>query len=136
MTSDLERARETAAIIADVLGLTTTIDPLLRERCFGDLEGHPLAELTSDLSGIDGHVLKNPDASPRGGESFREVVERAGLFLKRLGDERPGRRILVVSHGGTIRALRASFDRHPSRESRGTGWITAACGRFGAGPIN
>ena len=52
--------------------------------------------------------MVNPEASAVDGESFREVVARAQLFVKRMIDERPGQRVLAVSHGGTIRALRAS----------------------------
>jgi probable phosphoglycerate mutase len=136
VSSDLDRARETAGIIAEILGLNATIDPLIRERCFGDLEGRPLSELTSEFSGIERNVMVDPDARPSGGESFREVVERSGLFLKRLSDERPGRRMLVVSHGGTIRALRASFDEMPLE---GISWYAVdncSVWPLRAGPVN
>jgi broad specificity phosphatase PhoE len=113
VASDLDRAQETAAIIGAVLGLESTTDPLLRERGFGVLEGHPLAELTPSITGIDHRVMVNPDASAPEGESFREVVARVQLFVKRLLDERPEQRVLVVSHGGTIRALRASVTGEP-----------------------
>lgn len=113
VTSDLDRARETAEIIGKVLGVEPTNDTVLRERGFGELEGRPLSELSPSLTGIEGSVIVNPDASPRGGESFREVVGRASLFLKQLRDEQPGRRVLVVTHGGTIRALRASIEDEP-----------------------
>jgi broad specificity phosphatase PhoE len=113
VASDLDRAQETAAIIGAVLGLESTTDPLLRERGFGALEGHPLAELTPSITGIDHRVMVNPDASAPEGESFRDVVARAQLFVKRLLDERPEQRVLVVSHGGTIRALRASVTGEP-----------------------
>jgi broad specificity phosphatase PhoE len=108
VTSDLDRARETAEIVGSVLGLVASTDPLLRERGFGVLEGHPLSELTPSITGIDHRVMVNPEASAVDGESFREVVARAQLFVKRMIDERPGQRVLTVSHGGTIRALRAS----------------------------
>jgi probable phosphoglycerate mutase len=108
IASDLDRARETAEIIGSILGLEPTTDVLLRERGFGVLEGHPLSELTPSVTGIEHRVMVNPDAAPQGGESFREVVTRAHIFLTRLFDERPHERVLVVSHGGTIRALLAS----------------------------
>lgn len=113
IASDLVRARETAEIMGSVLGLRVTTDPLLRERSFGVLEGHPLGELTPSMSGIEHRVMVNPEARADGGESFREVVARAQLFVKRLLDERPGERMLVVTHGGTIRALRASTSAQP-----------------------
>lgn len=113
VASDLDRARETAEIIGSVLGLDATTDPLLRERGFGSLEGHPLSELTPSITGIEQRVMINPDASAPDGETFRDVVARAQLFVKRLLDERPQQRVLVVSHGGTIRALRASVTGDP-----------------------
>ena len=103
-SSDLDRATETAAIIGAAIGLTPEIDTLLRERSFGTFEGGPLERLTSDVTGIDDDVLVDPDARPLGGESFRDVVVRAGLFIER---ESSSNRLLVVTHGGTIRALRA-----------------------------
>jgi len=106
-TSDLVRARQTATIISDALHLSLEIDPLLRERSFGMFEGGPLSNLTADVTGIAKGVVENPDARPAGGESFRDVVRRAAFFLERVGDEPSSSELLIVTHGGTIRALRA-----------------------------
>ena len=113
VSSDLARARETAAIIADALTLTTSTDPLLRERCFGTLEGGPLAKLTSDLTGVADGVVIDPDARPLGGESFRDVVRRAELFVEKVSGEVSDGPLLVVTHGGMIRALRAHCSGAP-----------------------
>ena len=45
-------------------------------------------------------------ARPPGGESLAQVCERVYLFLNTLFRDRPGQRILVVTHGGTLRAFR------------------------------
>lgn len=113
VSSDLERARATAAILGDTLKLTTATEPLLRERCFGALEGGPLAGLTSDVTGIADGVVVDPDARPAGGESFRDVVRRAELFIERAHAEWPDGPLLVVTHGGMIRALRAYCAQAP-----------------------
>jgi broad specificity phosphatase PhoE len=113
ITSDLARAYETASIIGDVLNLAPVADSLLRERCFGVLEGEPSEMLDSASSGIIDDVLVDPDARPSGGESFRDVVTRAGIFLDALRDSLGSARVLVVTHGGTIRALRAYVDGPP-----------------------
>lgn len=131
ITSDLDRARETADIIGSVLGLSATTEPLLRERGFGSLEGQPLSELTPAITGIDQRVMVNPDASAPEGETFRDVVARAQLFVKRLLDERPEQRVLVVSHGGTIRALRASVTGEPIE---GSAWY--AVGNCSVWPLD
>jgi probable phosphoglycerate mutase len=113
VSSDLARARETAAILSDGLALGVATDPLLRERCFGGFEGGPLANLTSDVTGIADGLVVDPDARPAGGESFRDVVRRAELFVERASLEWPDRPLLVVTHGGMIRALRAYCARAP-----------------------
>lgn len=106
VTSDLTRARETAAIVDDALGLEVAIAPALRERSFGIFEGRPLSELPSSASGIhDGRVVDS-SARPEGGESLDELYERCAKFIDSLrsaGNDR----LLLVTHGGTIRALRA-----------------------------
>lgn len=112
-SSDLDRAAETASIIGARLGLSPESDALLRERCFGTLEGGPFESLTGDVTGVVDHVLVNPDARPPSGESFRDVVARAGLFIERVKVLWPSQRLLVVTHGGTIRALRAYSLRTP-----------------------
>lgn len=113
VTSDLARARETADIIADTLGVPVVTDPLLRERCFGVLEGGPLADVTATYSGIEGGRLIDPDARPADGESFRDVVARARRFVSEVASRWPDRRLLVVTHGGMVRALRAYCDDVP-----------------------
>ncbi|HTT60138.1 MAG TPA: histidine phosphatase family protein [Acidimicrobiales bacterium] len=110
ITSDLRRARQTAEIIAATLDLSVSEDPRLRERCFGSLQGQPLRLLDPKASGIVDGVLVDPDARPVGGESFRDVVTRVGSFLAEVRDA-PG--LLVVTHGGAIRALHAYVDDTP-----------------------
>lgn len=120
VASDLDRTRETAVVIGEVLGLTPYLDPLLRERSFGEYEGRPTDDLSSDLTGIEDSVYVNPDARPPGGESFRDVVERAQRFLQRADEEWAGSRLLVVTHGGMVQALRAATSRRPLE---GTLWF-------------
>jgi probable phosphoglycerate mutase len=106
VTSDLTRARETAAIVDDALGLEVAVAPALRERSYGVYEGRPLSELPSSASGVhDGRVVDS-SARPEGGESLDDLYERCAKFIDALraaGNDR----LLLVTHGGTIRALRA-----------------------------
>ena len=113
VASDLSRARETATIIAEVLTLDVEYEPLLRERNFGVLEGAPHRDLTGDLTGIVDDVVVDPDARPPGGESFRDVVERARRFVDATRFRYPDSKVLVVTHGGMIRALRAYYEGAP-----------------------
>jgi broad specificity phosphatase PhoE len=106
-SSDLYRARRTAAFIADRSGCNVRTDKRLRERCFGLAEGVPSTELPSAVTGIqDGYVVDEYARAP-GGESLRDVYLRCSAFLHYLV-ERPGDGdVIVVAHGGSIRMLRA-----------------------------
>jgi broad specificity phosphatase PhoE len=106
VTSDLTRARETAAIVDDALGLEVAIAPALRERSYGVYEGRPVSELPSSMTGIEDGRVVDPSARPEGGESLDDLYGRCAKFvdsLRRAGNER----LLLVTHGGTIRAIRA-----------------------------
>jgi probable phosphoglycerate mutase len=106
-SSDLERARQTAACLGSVLDFPVTYDRALRERCFGVNEGGPLRSLDAAVSGISGDRVVDASARPEGGESLDEVYERVGTFVVGLECEDHGGDVIVVSHGGAIRALRA-----------------------------
>ncbi len=106
-SSDLERARETAAIIAGVLRVPLHLDPALRERCFGDAEGHPLSELGTAASGIEGDRVVDAEARPPAGESLSELYERVQAFVTGLEVRVPDGDVLVVAHGGVIRVAEA-----------------------------
>lgn len=113
VTSDLARARATAEVVCARLGLEALVDPLVRERSFGYLEGGPLAGVRPAESGIaDGRVV-DPDARPAGGESFRDVVVRARRFLEKAELVWAERHLLVVTHGGFVRAARAVQEASP-----------------------
>jgi broad specificity phosphatase PhoE len=47
------------------------------------------------------------EEKPPGGESFADVVARVGPVLERLADAHPGEDVVVVAHGGSIRAALA-----------------------------
>lgn len=120
-SSDLTRAIETAEIIAVALGLEVVTSDALRERNFGDAEGQSVAELDQQLTGITAHRIDNPHAHPRGGESMADVYQRTSEFITRLARERNGQRLLLVTHGGAIRTIRAFASATPLE---GLAWDT------------
>ncbi len=105
MSSDLARARETAEIVAETLGLSeercaAVIDAGLRERRFGIFEGLTPAECEVQYR-VEWRAWKEQLTPPAGGEAteavfarFDRAIENAG----RIGDEVGP--VLVVSHGG------------------------------------
>lgn len=50
-------------------------------------------------------------ARPPGGESLADVAQRVYLFLNMLFRDRAGKRVLLVTHGGTLRVLRFLLER-------------------------
>ncbi|HEY3843027.1 MAG TPA: histidine phosphatase family protein [Acidimicrobiales bacterium] len=106
-SSDLERAEATAAIIGRALGVPCHQDAALRERSFGTFEGYPLSSLDPAWTGIAGDRVVDADARPPRGESLADVYERVSTFVEGCLVPSPAGDVLVVSHGGAIRALRA-----------------------------
>ncbi len=101
-TSDLERARETGAIIAAALGLAAPrTDPELRERQFGVFEGLTRDECASQHPEHWAAWLAQT-SSPPGGEPRADAVIRMGRALERIAAREEGP-ALVVSHGGVMR---------------------------------
>jgi probable phosphoglycerate mutase len=102
-SSDLERARRTAEIIATSLGLEVGIDPRLAERDAGEWEG-----LTRDdiEAGWPGWLAEH--RRPPGFEPDDSVAARGMAVLTELA--RGEGRILVVSHSGVIRAVERALE--------------------------
>jgi broad specificity phosphatase PhoE len=69
-------------------------------------------------------------ARPPGGESLADVVGRVRQFLDMVNRDHAGERILVVTHGGTIRCLRFALERWNYRQAEKwpPGQAPANCG--------
>jgi broad specificity phosphatase PhoE len=97
-SSDLARALETARAVAEPRGLHVETVPDLRERDFGSWEGL-----------LDVEILERfPQArtGPWGdGETPEELAERVLSALRQIAERHPGGTVLVVSHGGPLRAV-------------------------------
>lgn len=96
VASDLERAKETAEIIGAKLGLPIShFDARLREMNGGQIEG-----TTEDERLVKwGAGWRSLDL---GMETRESIAERATAALQDIVRDYPGKRVLVVSHGGLI----------------------------------
>jgi broad specificity phosphatase PhoE len=103
-TSDLMRARQTAEPIADATGLRPVVAPDLREVDVGSWSGlareqarerHP----EGYRRWLDGRTGWDD------GETYEELHVRAVGAFERICADQEGRTLLLVSHGGTIRAI-------------------------------
>jgi probable phosphoglycerate mutase len=105
--SDLCRARETARIVAEALGLEPLHDARLRERDLGTWSGLSTPQIAGRWPGELARVrARDPVFRPGGGESIRDVRVRAAGFFQELAARAGPARWAVVTHGGVIRALR------------------------------
>jgi probable phosphoglycerate mutase len=115
--SDLSRAYETATIAAERLGLPVETDVELREVDVGDWAGRRMAEI--EQSDPDAYARwRDGGKGWKGGESYEEMGARVIAALIRLAAKHPGETLLVVTHGGSIRACRASAAGLGYAESR------------------
>ncbi len=104
-SSDLQRARQTAALLAPV-GLEPVVVPALRERNVGEWEGLTRAEIDAQFPGmLDAHL------SPPGFESDESLMDRVLPALDAIvGGLEHGAVAVVVAHGGVIRSLERRLD--------------------------
>jgi alpha-ribazole phosphatase len=115
-TSHLRRTHETAAAIirAGLSGPQSIPGPGaiemvdLAEQHFGAWQGHTYEELEASRDGGFHRFWHAPaHETPPGGESFVAVIERVSRAIHRLVEAHSGHDIIVVAHGGTIRAALA-----------------------------
>lgn len=85
----------------------------LRERDTGYTYDMTTAEATSTFPWLQDYfdTYGSLFGRPPGGESMADVAKRAYLFLSMLFRERAGARVLVVTHGGTLRMFRMLLER-------------------------
>ena len=105
--SDLSRARETAEIVGARLGLPVELDADLREKDWGTWEG---------LTSVERDRIEFV------GESTEAHQERMLRALRRISERHPGR-VLVVTHGGSMRRVQTAT----------LGWalpVVENCGRW------
>lgn len=104
--SPLRRTRQTAAILAERLGLD---EPIvvdgLAEADFGAWDSLTFAEVKAQWPEELAAWLASVEVAPPGGESFAAVRRRADAARAELVDRFPERRVLAVSHVTPIKAL-------------------------------
>jgi probable phosphoglycerate mutase len=107
LCSPMLRTRETAAIIGALTGLEPLVVDGLQEARFGDWEGRTFAEVMTGWPDQMAEWLASPEVAPPGGESLADLASRVGSALDEVLAVHRGRRIVMVAHVGTIRALTA-----------------------------
>ena len=112
ISSDLSRALQTGQAIVSsnpsLKGKEIEQWTVLRERCFGELEGQGVSVMQEATKNLKGPLL---DWGPSGGETGHQFRDRVRQFLTELGKKiltlppSEDLRLLITSHGGFIKEL-------------------------------
>ncbi len=129
VTSNLSRARDTGAIIAEALGASVEVEADLAERDVGEWTGLTFDEIEEGWPG----ALAN-GGHPNGWEADDTVADRAIGALERIAKAHPDERVLVITHGGLIRSLERGLGLDsPYLANLGGLWVTVDGGAVTAG---
>ena len=108
MSSQLRRARQTMEVLHKACGITGAsidVERDVAEQDFGDWQGKTYAELEgSDADRYKKFWIAPGTTRPPGGESFADVMMRVARAVERRSASHPDGDIVVVGHGGSIRA--------------------------------
>jgi len=117
-SSPLQRTVATATPLAQALGLTVQTDPALIEMDIGELEELSFAEVRERYPDFVRRWLSDDcaDAQMPGGESARQVQERAWPFIDSVRERHPESTVAVVTHNFVLlmtlcRVLRLPIER-------------------------
>ncbi|MFS0884899.1 bifunctional RNase H/acid phosphatase [Aeromicrobium sp. 179-A 4D2 NHS] len=105
VASPLLRTRQTAAHVAERLGLPVEVDEGFAEAAFGEWDGSSFAEIMKAFPAELDAWLGSTAVAPPGGESFDAVAQRVAAARDRLLERHAGRTVVVVSHVTPIKLM-------------------------------
>jgi len=131
VSSPLQRAAETATIIAEHLGIGPVLtEPDLMERDAGEWQGLTRGQIEMDWPGYLEHGKRPPGYEPDAAMLDR-VLDALGRVAERAGDGDA----LVVAHGGVVYTLEEACGEGWRRiPNLGARWFQLADGHLTAGP--
>lgn len=103
VSSDLRRAHETALIIAEAKRMAVSTDAGLREIDVGRWGGLTPDEIAARFPGMATHD----------GETNEQHLARVVAAFRRIAETHRGKRVLVISHGKTLRVIRRHATGRP-----------------------
>ncbi len=105
VASPLLRTQQTAAIVAEQLGLPVHVDAGFAECSFGEWDGLTFSEVQQRWPQEIEEWLASTQVAPPGGESFASVRDRVGAARQRVVEQHHGQRVIVVSHVTPIKVM-------------------------------
>lgn len=104
-SSDLARAHQTAEIVAEPHGVPVVVDAELREIDIGSWSGLTHDEIQERF----------PDGTRPDGETPEQHSARVRAAIERIARANLDRRVLIVTHGGSVRAVHNVISEEPYR---------------------
>lgn len=109
-SSDLKRTSETAKLALGGRDITLNETPRLREYNKGIFEGMTLSEIQEKFPAeYPKYLEKDLSYAPEGGETTRDVSTRMASIFAEIKANHLDETVLVVSHGGVLRAAMVSL---------------------------
>lgn len=106
ISSDLQRALQTASVLGAPHGLVPEPEPRFRELDVGSWTGLTRDEIEKcDPELLRAFEREDPDVRPGGGESRRELRRRVRHAVEAVAADGAHETIVLVAHLGVIRAL-------------------------------
>lgn len=118
LTSPLARAKQTATIVADKLGVELIEEKLIQERDFGELEGLTWEQFNEQYPELA--AKNNPDyqVDLPGGETIEQTTARIEGFIKEFSSNYADKKVLIVTHSGIIRILKRILNNDSANATR------------------
>lgn len=115
VSSDLQRARQTAELVAHRLGLRVELDRALREQAFGQADGLSVPELQERHPEAWDRWLQFDAtyAFPGTAESAIRFSDRILGALVGIANRYPVQRVLIVTHGGVLDMVYRTATKQP-----------------------
>ncbi len=104
--SDFQRARKTAAPLAELLDIPSYGTKLLRPWNLGDYSGRSSSQVHPEIVSL---AENDPDKAPKGGESFNTFLRRARRGIRHALENSKDKPLAIVTHHRVERALKAGL---------------------------
>ncbi|QDZ42984.1 bifunctional RNase H/acid phosphatase [Corynebacterium sp. sy039] len=105
ISSPLQRAQQTATIVAQELGLNLKTEPGLKEMNFGAWEGLSFNQVRDQYPKLHSQWLIDSTVVPPAGESLDMVAQRVADTMTQLKQKYAGKTVVLVSHVTPIKSV-------------------------------
>jgi alpha-ribazole phosphatase len=105
-TTPLVRTGQTAQALMSAadIAITPTLEPQFIEQDFGTWQGRKRADIYAEMSRDHPYWHSPATTAPPQGESFNTMAERVHTCIEAMNRRHAGQNLVVVAHGGPIRA--------------------------------